>query len=92
MGRGVSIQTQTITKPSKAARGQLRRRWVSRRFGGGGCGLGVWGGWDPRAGAGAWRVVSPGRALVWPAGAEAARRDRVCVCVCVDADQGGPLV
>ncbi len=31
MGRGVSIQTQTITKPSKAARGRLRGS-VSRRL------------------------------------------------------------
>lgn len=32
-GEGLSIQTQTITKPSKAARGQLRWLLVSQRFG-----------------------------------------------------------
>lgn len=79
MGRGVSIQTQTITKPSKAARGQLHRLCVSRRFG-------VWRGVEDWS----WSVASceKWKGVGGVAGVEAMSRDRVCV----DADQGGPLV
>lgn len=69
MGRGVSIQTQTITKPSKAARGQLRRLCVSRRFG-------VWWGVEGWS----WSVASCEEWKgVGVAGAEAMSRGTACV-------------
>lgn len=75
MGRGVSIQTQTITKPSKAARGRLCGS-SSEVFG-------------SRARAGAKQVAQRRRAV--GASGEEARRPAAGVGddVCGDGDEGG---
>lgn len=77
-GRGVSIQTQTITKPSKAARGRLCRSRAARFLGQG-----------LELEHNKWRSDDGRRGR---AGRPAARASGVRAAVCGDADQGGLAV